>query len=61
MSRRKGNATMTPAQYRRIVGKLRAAYVALKAGIFSNQEHGRALHPMIGKAHKWCGGSDGAR
>lgn len=29
MSRKKGNATMTPAQYRRIVGKLRAAYAAL--------------------------------
>lgn len=30
--------------------------VYCRAGIFSNQEWGRAPRPLIGKAHAWCGG-----
>ena len=31
--------------------------VYCKLGIFSDQEHGRAQRPFLGKAHKECGGA----
>lgn len=33
--------------------------VVCKAGIFSDQDYGRAPKPLLGKAHAYCGGMDG--